>query len=85
MFDNAFIHAKSKCENELMRKKEPMAQTYEFVKEICDTFTDIRFDGVKMCFYNEGEEIAKWNLQEEEVVESANKPKREGCDCCVIF
>lgn len=87
MFESLYAHAKNKCEVELMKKKEPMAQTYEFVKEICDAFAEIRFDGVKMCFYNENEEIAKWNLQEdaEGTGEGGKKPKRDGCDCCVTL
>jgi len=87
MFNNLFSHSKNKCEMELLKKKEPMVQTYEFVKEICDTFTEIRFDDVKKCFYNESEEIAKWDLKEEkeETTEYTKKPKREGCDCCMII
>jgi len=87
MFENLFKHVKNKYDMELMKKKEPMAQTYEFVKEICDAFTDLRFDGVKMCFYSESEEIAKWNLQDdpEGISESAKNPKRDGCDCCIML
>jgi len=86
MFNNLFSHSKDKCEMELLKKKESMVQTYEFVKKICDTFTEIGFDNVKMCFYNESEEIDKWELKEEEgITEYTNKPKRGGCDCCMII
>lgn len=54
-------------------------------KEICDAFTEIRSDGVKMCFYNENEEAAKWNLKEDGIAELVNKPKKEGCNCCLII
>jgi len=86
LYDKLYEDAKSKYELELLRKKEPMAQTCDFVKEICDAFPEIKFDGLRMCFYNESEEIAKWSIRRDEVkVENKLLEKRDGCDCCVVF
>ena len=87
MFEKLYAHSKAHLELELLRKKEPMAQTSEFIKEICDTFPDIKFDSMKSCFYNESEEIALWSAhgkRNDEIKEYSSFSKRTGCDCCTI-
>lgn len=86
LYGKLYEDSKSKYELELLRKKEPMAQTYDFVKEICDAFPEIKFDGLRMCFYNESEEIVRWSMRKDEAKnENAGKEKRDGCDCCIIL
>ena len=86
MFENLHKKAKESYEAELIQTKKTMAATFEIIKQICDCFKDIMFDDQKMCFYNEKEEIRKWELEEGNLpISEANKLKRDGCDCCIII
>jgi len=87
MFEKVYTHTKARYELELMKKKEPMARTYEFIKQICDAFPEIKFDGGKMCFFDESQEIARWNLQDDfdETSEREKNSRRGGCECCILI
>lgn len=87
MFEKVYAHTKARYELDLMKKKEPMVRTFEFIKQICDAFPEVKFDGSKMCFFDESEEMAKWNLQDDfdEGSEKDNHSRRGGCECCILF
>lgn len=86
MFERVYTHTKARYELELMKRKEPMARTFEFIKQICDAFPEVKFDGTKMCFFDESEEIARWNLQDDfgDITEKEKNLKRGSCECCII-
>eukprot|EP01022_Parablepharisma_sp_SALTPOND_P008346 TRINITY_DN135718_c1_g1_i1.p6 TRINITY_DN135718_c1_g1~~TRINITY_DN135718_c1_g1_i1.p6 ORF type:complete len:105 (-),score=10.09 TRINITY_DN135718_c1_g1_i1:1089-1403(-) len=88
MFERLYAHSKANYELELLSKKTPMAETHELTKEICDAFPEIKFDGLRACFYNEAEEIAMWNLRGKdkgEISECSASTRRMGCGCCTIL
>ena len=85
-FEKVYIHNKAKYELSLMKKKEKIAVLFDYIKEICDAFPEIKFDAHKMCFYNESEEIQYWNADSKLYNEHQGKDfRREKSDCCSII
>jgi len=86
MYEKLYAHFKAQFELDLMRKKKPMGDTFELIKEFCDAFPEIKFDQLKMCFYNEPEEIALWAAKGHAIEGDGHaSTKPPGRDCCTIL
>ena len=81
-FNKLYEITKEKYEAELLTKKNLISQIFSSIKEICDAFSDIKFDISTGCFYNEVDEINKWGIPQGK---NESTDKRGGCDCCNII
>lgn len=90
MFEKLYYHHKAKFELETRTKKKQIARVYQFIKQISNAFTNIKFDMLRSFFYNEIESERSWSMRKSrfeegpEELEAKNR-RKEHHDCCYLI